>query len=248
MNFEDLSGNQLVELYGNEFMGRSLLKRVASKTVKVVKKTGGVIARNPAAVVTGGASLLAPKSIQKKLNVGAAALTTGGVSLVATKSGRNATGSVARLTQTKILRPVSHGVATVARNPVAQQIAAKAAASFIPGASAAMTAANLLKSKARSAVAPFAQAAHKVQAAAPAPTIRKPHPANAPTPVVRKHVIAKTPAPTTLVAKSGNRHPSTAVQEVQQAHAGLSLPLMLGIGGVGLAGILLAVSMGKKNG
>ncbi len=239
MNFEDLSGNQLVELYGSpELMGRSFLKRVASKTIKAVKKTGGVIARNQGTIATGGLLKLAPKSIQKTVNKNftqaAAAASTGGLSLLATKQGRNIIGSTARLAQKKIIRPVSHQVANAARNPMIQKLAVNAAASFVPGGAAALTAANALKSKARSAAAPFAQAARTVQAAAPAPAVRRSH-APAPAPVAVRTRRAPSSAP-------------VAVQDAPAPKAGLSMPMMLGIGGVGLAGILLAVSMGKKKG
>lgn len=241
MNFEDLSGNQLVELFGNEFMGRSLLKRVASKTVKAVKKTGGVIARNQGTIATGGLLKLAPKSVQKSVNKNftqaAAAAATGGLSLVATKQGRNIIGSTARLAQKKIIRPVVH---QAARNPLVQKALTTAVSSFVPGGAAALTAASMLKSKGHKAAAPFVQAARTAQAASPAPTVRKPVRAPAAHPTGNPPVTVHTRRPPAA--------PVPAAVEAPAAHAPLSMPLILGIGGVGLAGLLLAMSMGKKKG
>jgi len=158
---EYMGYSNLVELYGSE-MGRSLLRRVASKAKKAVK----VVARNPAAIATGGASLLAPKSLQRKLNKvaapvlkystaaatggasllatksgrnllnKAAAVSTGGLSLLATKSGRNTLSKVARVTQKTVLRPVAKQAMKVARNPMVQKLAATAAragAAYVTG-------------------------------------------------------------------------------------------------------------------
>lgn len=98
--------SELVEMYGEE-MGRSFLARQASKVKKVAK----VVARNPAAVATGGLSLVAPKSVQKTLNravnktAGAvvrnpAAVATGGLSLLAPKSIQKKLNTAVRVTST----------------------------------------------------------------------------------------------------------------------------------------------------
>jgi len=187
MNFEDLSGNQLVELFGApELMGRSFLKRVTSRTTKFVKK-------NPLQSI--------------------AAVGTGGLSLLATKGGRNAVGSSARFIQKKGFRPVAHQVANVARNPAAQSFLMNTASSFIPGGSAALTAANLLKKKVRTAAAPFAS-------------------------MVPPSLVSS-------IEREFSQPPATGAQPSAH-HKGMSMPMMLGVAGVGLAGLLLVVSMKKK--
>ncbi len=231
MNIEGMSGAILEEMYGyDEYMGFSL-KKLARKTVnvakktgtvvtKVAKQTGGVVARNAGnvaviatAVPTGGLSLLAKKNVRKvaakaggvvarnagNVAVIATAVPTGGLSLLAKKSGRNVVGSAARMVQKKIVRPVSHGVATVARNPAAANLISKAAASFIPGGSAALEAASMFKKKARSAISPFTASA--------------------------------TPPPAAVEITT-----STPVSK-----AGFSMPLVIGIGSVGLAALFMAM-------
>lgn len=140
--------SELVEMYGDE-LGFSIGKTFR-KAKKAVKKTARVIARNPAAIATGGVSLLAPKSVQRALNVGVRAASTGGVSLVATKSGRNLVGSTARVAQRSVLRPVSHVAAkygrAAARSPIVQKAAGTAFRSFVPGGSAALSALDLTRS------------------------------------------------------------------------------------------------------
>lgn len=223
MNFEDLSGNQLVELYGSE-MGFSL-KKLGRTVTRVAKKTVVRPVSSAAKFVGRNAGNIA---------VVATAVPTGGLSLLAKKSARDAVGSTARFTQKKIIRPVSHVVASnvvrpgaslvanVARSDVAQNLL-KNAVSFVPGGSTALTAArtasNLFPSK-RSPAAPSAPAPRKESVAEAR---------------LRHH---RTPATQT----------PDEVPAAQAPHSGLSLPLMLGIGGVGLAGLLLAVSMGKKKG
>ena len=145
-----LGYSELVELYGEE-LGFSLTKAaksvgraaksVAKPVARTVVKAAGVVARNPATIATGGALLLAPKSVQKKANSATRIATTGGASLLVSKQDRNTVGQTARAAQSKVFRPTAHVAANVARNPVVQKTALTAArgvaAAYTGGASEA---------------------------------------------------------------------------------------------------------------
>lgn len=219
-----LGYSELVELYGEE-LGRSFLRRQAHKVAKVSRAAGratvkaaGVVARNPATIATGGLTLLAPKSVQKKLNSGARIAATSGASLLFAKSDRNLVGKTARAAQTYVGRPAAHVVATVARNPVVQKslmtAARGAAAAYTGGGSELALQASNLVSRARKFVPKEVQG------------------------VVRDTLRSLSP--------SGSSS-SSAPADVADAAEKSKLPIVpIAIGGVGL--LALALFMGKKKG
>lgn len=240
---EMMGYSNLVELYGEETMGRSFLRRQASRAKKAVVKTAKVVARNPATIATGGVSLLAPKSVQRKLNKGAgtflkysAAAHTGGLSLLATKSGRNTIGKAARFTQKKVFRPAAHQVANVARNPAVQKLAmtaARAGAAYVTGGSseAGLRALQAARSKARSLVAPLR--AEPTKSFSPTPYKKQRHAAGS----GRSGWLRPVPGVDTVTKVA---EASTAPETPAKG-----LPLVpLAIGGAGV--LALALIMGKK--
>ncbi len=242
-----LGYSELVELYGEE-LGFSLTKAaksvgraaksVAKPVARTVVKAAGVVARNPATIATGGALLLAPKSVQKTANSATRIATTGGASLLVSKQDRNTVGKTARVTQSAVLRPTAHVAANVARNPLVQKATLTAArgvaAAYTGGASeAAIRSASLLKSKAK---AVKALAAPKKRA--PAPMAPK--------------TILPSPKLRAAVGSFGMRRPeaatpAAAIREAFDKPVGSNLPILpIALGGLGLLGVL-ALSMGRRN-
>jgi len=223
--------SELVEMYGEALgfsIGKTLrktknaVKSAAKTTGRVAVKSGKFVARNPATIATGGALLLAPKSIQKKVNSGTRIAATSGLSLALSKQDRNLVGSAARATQSKILRPVTHAVI---RSPVLQKAAVSAARTFIPGASAALDTASAVQSLARKKVSSLRALVPKDKALPPA--IRS---------AFGQVGQARPPRGSAASLPAAAEAPAAA-------HSFPILPLALGGAGLLLVGVL---AMGKK--
>jgi len=150
----------------------------------------------------------------------AAAPATGGLSLLATKKGRDTVGKSARFTQKKILRPVGGVVATAARTPAVQQAARAAAAAATGGKSEA----------ALQAVKRFL------------PT----KPKTSPVPTVTDSASSAMSRVRERLRRAREAQPGTDVAQVSPP-SGISMPMVLGVGGGIAALALLALAMkGKK--
>lgn len=228
-NPAEMGYSELVELYGEELgfsIGKTLRKtKNAVKTAgRVTVKAAKVVARNPAAFATGGVSLLAPKSIQKKLNSAVRITSTGGASLLVSKQDRNAVGKVARVTQSAVLRPTAGVLATAgrtaARSPIVQKAAGTAFRSFVPGGSALLdTASTFQKLTAKKKNIPM-------------PAALRPRSASGSVGQARPY--------------RGPSSSPSAPAAAQEAAPASSFPIIpVAIGGAGLL-LVLALTMGKK--
>jgi hypothetical protein len=215
-------------------------KSFLQKATSAVKRGAKVVAKSPVAKVAmfpAQTAIKAGKFIANptkknlgNLAVAATVLPTAGASLLAKKNVRKAVGkaagatgsgltSAAKFTAKKIVKPL-------ARQPLVQKAAETAFRSFVPGGSAALDAASLLKARKPARKAPTAAPA-AARASAPPPARRapgafqlpfRPRPASAP--------AAPPDAP--------------APAEPPMAKAGVSLPLVLGAAGVGAALLFMA--------
>lgn len=220
MIVENMSGADLVEMYGydeSELMGFSL-KKIGKGITKGAKAVGKVATKS----VVGKAVSYTVKKPGRALAI-AAAPATGGLSLLATKKGRDTVGTAARFAQKKILRPVGGVVATAARNPAVQKAAMTAARGFAASATGGQSELAL-------------QAARRFLPTKPAT------PAPAPT-----------ASASSAMAKVRERlrkareaiQPGTDAAQVT-APSGISMPMVLGVGGGIAALALLALAMGGK--
>jgi len=242
MNGQDfLQGATLEQLYGDELLGKSFLKRMARKTTNVVKKAAPIVA-------TGGLSKVLPKSVGRVVGKVAVTAATGGLNLVPKKALVAAATGGLSLVPKKLQRQAAGAVMkagrTVARSPLAMQ-AIKAGISAIPGGGSALTAYN-----AASGIASRMKAAQRKvtsfvkPAAAPVAPVRTPQPTTRPAPARRPKVFNQGPAAPAPRTRSQAPAPVAAVEP--EGIAKYKVPLMIGGGLLLVGGIAVAMKSGNR--
>lgn len=218
MIIENLSGADLVEMYGYD--EAELMGFSLKKIGRGITKGAKTVGRVASKSVVGKAVSYTVKQPGRALAI-AAAPATGGLSLLATKKGRDTAGTAARFTQKKILRPVGGVVATAARIPAVQQAARAAAAAATGGQSELVL-----------------QAAKKFLPTKPKTSLPSAIPSTSQVSDYVSRLRSK-------LRKGRESVPSTDAAQVSPS--GVSMPMVLGIGGGVAALALLAFAMkGKK--
>lgn len=242
-----LQGATLEQLYGDELLGKSFLKRMARKTTNVVKKAAPIVA-------TGGLSKVLPKSVGRVVGKVAVTAATGGLNLVPKKALVAAATGGLSLVPKKLQRQAAGVVMkagrTVARSPLAMQ-AIKAGISAIPGGGSALNAYN-----AASGIASRMKAAQRKvtsftkPAAASVAPMRTPQPTTRePAAVRRAKVFNQGPAAPiqpTRAPRQRSQAPAPAATVEPSGIEKYKVPLMIGGGVLVLGGIAMAMSKGKK--
>jgi len=160
--------SNLVELYGDEFMGFSIGKALR-KTGSAVKSVAKVAVKPTAFVAKTIAKRIVKTAGIVKRNAGniavaATVVPTGGASLLAKKKVRTAAGNVASFTARKVVVPVAKAAAG---NKLVQKATGKAIRSLVPGGGAALDALSMFKTKRTAAAPAAAPAARAVRMRAP---------------------------------------------------------------------------------
>lgn len=241
-----LQGATLEQLYGEEFLGKSFLKRMARKTTNVVKKAAPIVA-------TGGLSKVLPKSVGRVVGKVAVTAATGGLNFVPKKALVAAATGGFSLVPKKIVRQAAGAAMTagrtVARSPLAMQ-AIKAGISAIPGGGSALTAYNAASSVASRMKAAQRKVTSFVKpAAAPAAPVRTPKPTTRPAPPPRRPKVFNqgpaAPAQTNRAPRARTQAPAPVAAVEPSGIEKYKVPLMIGGGVLVLGGIAMAMSKSK---